>query len=102
MFDASAVIERPARKSIASNDTTSREAGEQIEGDQRTILNERRLLAWLKESGGATDQECQEHFGWDGNYQRPRRHRLVRLKLVRDSGERRKTGRVPCIVWKVV
>ena len=62
------------------------------------------VLALLRERGerGATDQEMQAELGLTSNTQIPRRWELVRLGLVRDSGQRRPTasGR-SATVWVV-
>lgn len=66
-------------------------------------IGERRTLERLRDLGeyGSTDSELQEHFGWDGSYQRPRRINLVHRGLVKDSGCTRstKSGRA-AVVWQ--
>jgi hypothetical protein len=55
----------------------------------RSADDERGLLAYLRKCGGATDAEIAAHFGWTGDYERPRRYSLVKRGYVEDSGLRR-------------
>ena len=68
----------------------------------RTAQDEQRLLVALKRCGtvGMTDDEIREHFGWTGDYERPRRWSLVKQGLAIDSGFTRptKSGR-EAVVW---
>ena len=62
-------------------------------------------MVWLTERGlsGATDDEIKTNFGWDGDYERPRRWRLVQQDKVRPSSLRRKTrDGNPATVWIVM
>lgn len=80
---------------------TSREAAESMRLDTSTL--QLRLLLWLEKHGPATDETMQWDIPMSANTQRPRRVEVVRLGLVRDSGEKRKTrsGR-SAVVWEVV
>ena len=80
---------------------TSKAAAKEIEPDAGTQRH--KLFGWLYDHGPATDQEMQEGVPMDPSTQRPRRVELVRMGIVRDSGEKRKTrsGR-QAIVWEVV
>ena len=80
---------------------TSKAAADEIKpsaGTQRHTL-----YGWLYEHGPATDEQMQDGIPMTANAQRPRRVELVRMGLVRDSGEKRKTrsGR-SAVVWEVV
>ena len=71
----------------------------------KTKRDEAALLVWLTERGlsGATDDEIKTNFGWDGDYERPRRWRLVQQDKVRPSSLRRKTrDGNPATVWIVM
>lgn len=62
----------------------------------------RRVLRFIVEHQGATDDEIQAGTGLDGNSERPRRVRLVECELVVDTGATRRTrnGRgKPATVW---
>ena len=80
---------------------TSKAAAKEIEGDAGTQRH--KLFGWLYEHGSATDEECQDGIPMNPSTQRPRRVELVRMGLVRDTGEKRKTrsGR-SAVVWEVV
>lgn len=73
-----------------SNGTdTSNAAADRIAAKSRTTRDEGRILAWLRTTGGKTDDEIQKRFQFSGDYERPRRWSLVRAGLVEDSGDRR-------------
>ena len=80
---------------------TSKAAAKEIEPHMTDL--QRQLLTWLRNNGPATDREMQGWIPMDPNTQRPRRVELVRLGLVRDTGEKRKTrsGR-SAVVWEVI
>jgi len=82
---------------------TSLAAADRISKLPKTKRDEAALLAWMKARGeqGATDNEIQDHFEWDGDYERPRRWKLVKNDLVYASRDRRKTkDNNRAIVWK--
>ena len=64
----------------------------------------KRVAVWgfIQGMKGATDEEIQHALGMNPSTERPRRIELVRMGLVVDSGETRKTasGR-SAVVWKV-
>ena len=49
------------------------------------------LGAWMHGRGrhGATDFEIQEHFGWSGDFERPRRIVLCERRLIVKTDQRR-------------
>ena len=77
---------------------TSREAADLETGNLRS-----RVLRYIEERGGATDEEAQLALGMSPSTQRPRRVELVQSGAVRDSGRTRPTrsGR-QAVVWEVV
>lgn len=87
-FDAPAV----------AHSTTSRAAAEAIQPSAETLRG--KVLAYLRETGGATDEQGIEATGMGGSTWRPRRVELVVRGLVRDSGKTRLTrsGR-KAVVW---
>lgn len=62
-----------------------------------------KVLAYIEDGGGATDEEAQKGLGMNPSTQRPRRIELVERGAVKDSGLRRPTisGR-PAAVWVAV
>ena len=88
----------------AQNVDTSLDAADRIKGLPKTKFSEAVLRQWLMERGGygATDSEAQEHFSWDGDYERPRRWSLVKQGLVVKTALRRMTADGnPAVVWVV-
>jgi hypothetical protein len=61
------------------------------------------LFVFVNDRGnyGATDAEIQRHFGWTGDFERPRRWELVNAKHIKNSTRTRKTEGQRCfqIVW---
>lgn len=59
-----------------------------------------KILAHLRECGGATDEEIMGALDMGGNTQRPRRRELQLMGMVKDSGLTRQTrsGRA-AVVW---
>lgn len=97
LFDT-ATIEKPRPSNryigVPHNGTeTSRAAAESV----APVVNAMNVAVFLviARENGATDQECQEQLGMDGNSQRPRRYSLEKAELVEPSGEYRptRTGR---------
>jgi len=89
-------------KPPASGTDTSIAQSDRIRGLPKTKRDEERLLIFLTERGeqGATDDEIKWKFGWDGDYERPRRWQLVQQKKVMPSSKRRKTkDGNPATVW---
>ena len=86
----------------AQNVPTSLAAADRVRDLPKTKRDEVLLSQWMEFRGclGATDDEIKEHFGWDGDYERPRRWTLVKHKKVFASEKRRKTkdGNA-AIVW---
>ena len=85
---------------------TSREAAKAIEGSGASLRAQ--LLAFLRLEAsqgwdGWTDEELQRVLPMNPSTERPRRIELVRLGLVEDSGEKRRTasGRL-ATVWRAV
>lgn len=61
-----------------------------------------RLIAYLRERDGATDEEMQAEIPMPANTQRPRRRELQLMGLVTDSGAMRSThARRGAVVWKL-
>jgi len=86
----------------AQNVETSIAAADHIRDLPKTKRDQRALMEWLIEIGahGATDDEIKQHFGWDGDYERPRRWTLCKHGMVIGSGKTRKTkDGFPAIVW---
>lgn len=84
---------------------TSQDAADRIRDIPKTKKDQRALMEWLiQRSGeGATDDEIKDHFGWDGDYERPRRWTLCKHGLVVASGRTRKTkDGFPAIVWVAI
>lgn len=81
---------------------TSRDAAARTRTTAPTVRN--RVLAYLIERGpqGVTDDEGERALGLKSQSYTPRRRELVKLGIVRDSGERRATdsGR-SAVVWTV-
>lgn len=87
---------------FAAGSETSREAAIRILRSSETTKNEAALSQWMEFRGrdGATDDEIKEHFGWDGDYERPRRWKLCKLGLIFKSEMKRKTkDGNPATVW---
>ena len=80
---------------------TSRLAAESIKPTASTLRA--KVYAYIRDSGGATDDEVQVGLNMNPSTQRPRRVELVEACLVRASAVRRKTrsGR-EAVVWEVV
>lgn len=60
----------------------------------RSHQDEARLLAFIKERGatGATDCEICERFGWNGDYERPRRWKWSKDGVIVRSNTKRPTS----------
>jgi len=91
----------------AMNVPTSIQSADRIKKLPKTKLAEAVLHRWLVERGqyGATDDEIQEHFGWDGDYERPRRWALMKREtnyIYRSELKRKTRDGNPAIVWKAV
>ena len=67
----------------------SREAAELIEPDAESLRG--KVLAYIRKSGGATDDEMQVALMMNPSTQRPRRVELWKADLVRPSGQKRPT-----------
>lgn len=79
---------------------TSREAAKRIK--KRVGPLHHKVLKFLMQTGGATDEEMQRGIPMAANTQRPRRCELVELGRVMDSGRRRLTGaRRDAVVWQI-
>lgn len=79
---------------------TSRESARKI-ASKTSELRER-ILANLRVTGPATDEQIQERLSLDPSTERPRRVELVKQGLVVDSGKTRLTrSRRPATVWTV-
>jgi DNA-binding MarR family transcriptional regulator len=61
---------------------------------------QRRVLAYLKEHGPATDEQIIAGTGMNPNTARPRRVELVRRGLVVNGGEGRTQSGNRAVVWK--
>lgn len=68
---------------------TSEAAAKAIKPSTATLRYE--VLEAIRFLNGATDEQIQEFTGMNPSTARPRRVELVRMGLVRDSGETRKT-----------
>lgn len=77
---------------------TSKEAALSIEPCAATLRA--KVLAFIQESGGATDEQIQDALEMNPSTERPRRGELVEAGSVVDSGTTRKTrsGRW-AVVW---
>ena len=95
-------IHGPVTAAYVHGSDTSQEAASTIQIHLARL--ESRVFDFLQARGerGATDEEIQQGLGMVSNTERPRRVRLVELRLVEDSGERRKnlSGR-RAAVWRV-
>ena len=94
MTQTSINFDTPAQR----HSPTSVAAAEAIEPSAATLRG--KVLAYLRDSGGATDEEGMAAIGMGGSTWRPRRCELVVRGLVRDSGQTRltKSGR-KAVVW---
>lgn len=83
---------------FAVGSDTSQAAAEAIEDSAANLRA--RVLGFLIETGGATDEEVQLGLDMNPSTVRPRRGELVKMGRVKDSGQRRKTrsGRW-AVVW---
>lgn len=80
---------------------TSIAAARDIEPATHTLRAQ--VLAHIRSSGGATDEEIQTALGMEGSTQRPRRVELIRQGLIRDSGRKRLTSsRRQAVVWEAI
>jgi hypothetical protein len=79
---------------------TSEAAAESMKPDAATLRE--RVFAFIREHGGATDEEAQRGLKMNPSTQRPRRVELVERGLVRDGGKKRRTssGRW-AVVWEI-
>jgi hypothetical protein len=106
MIDKQITMPLDDAKAAPSNWTdTSKAAAQRITRSSKTKIDESLLYEWLcdRMGRGATDDEIQEHFSWTGDYQRPRRWRLVKDGLVYRSTERRRTrSGSKAAVWVVM
>ena len=87
---------------FARGSDTSEAAAIRIYGASKTKLDEAALSQWMEFRGttGATDDEIQKHFNWDGDYERPRRWTLRKQGLIFKSEMKRKTkDGNPATVW---
>lgn len=88
----------PAAPYVRTSET-SRLAAEQIQ--HRTHIDRERILAYVRATYGATDNEIQAALFMDGNTERPRRVELVNEgKLVAAGRRKTGTGRLATI-WRV-
>jgi len=78
--------------------TTSERAAQEIAGSADSLR--RQVLEFLQANGPACDEEIQVCLDMNPSTERPRRIELVKLGLVRDSGQQAKTrsGRA-CTLW---
>ena len=60
-----------------------------------------RVLAFLEEYGGHTDEQIQDALGMDPNTQRPRRVELARAGLIKKVGVARTRSGRSAAVWGV-
>lgn len=103
-YDARQVAAIPLRAlSRRGGPPTSRRAAASIEhvaGTRRQVVYDLIVAAG---ADGLTDDEGESHLEWKSQQWTPRRHELLRLGLIRDSGRRRRTssGRT-AIVWIAV
>jgi len=69
----------------------------------KSAQDEARLLEFIRGRGseGATDEEIREHFGWSGDYERPRRWSLSRKGRLVVGGQRRNAKTNLMTVWVV-
>lgn len=89
----------------AQNVDTSLAAADRIKKLPKTKFSEAAILKWLTERAGygATDDEIKDFFGFDGDYERPRRWSLVKQGLIQKTALRRMTkDGNPAVVWKVL
>jgi hypothetical protein len=68
---------------------TSKAAGNSVSNAEQ---GRQRILAYLRQTYGCTDQELQVALGMSGDYERPRRVELVCRGEVIDSKRTRKTS----------
>lgn len=79
---------------------TSRAAAKRIKG--RVGPLHLQVEAYLRQTGGATDEEMQAGIPMPANTQRPRRCELMEWGRVVDSGWRRNTqAKREAVVWKL-
>ena len=89
----------------AVNVDTSLASADRIKKLPKTKFSEAAILKWLTERAGygATDDEIKDFFGFDGDYERPRRWSLVKQGLIQKTALRRMTkDGNPAVVWKVL
>lgn len=82
-----------------------------LKAQTNAARDRRRVLRFVVERGGATDDEMQRQLpplepgtmpGIAGNSQRPRRFELVQAGILVDSGAKRSTvSGTPAVVWKL-
>jgi len=90
------VLQSVLRPAAPSNGTeTSALAARKVMRRGKAADDESRLLAWMEQRAamGATDEEIQQHFGWSGDYERPRRWALEQDGLLMDSKAKRRNSR---------
>ena len=78
--------------------TTSERAAQEIAGSVDSLR--RRVMSFIQLNGPSSDEEISEALSMSPSTERPRRIELVKLGLVRDSGQQGKTrsGRA-CTLW---
>ena len=81
--------------------TTSERAAQEIAGSAESLR--RRCLDYIQRCGPCSDDDIQQGLSINPSTERPRRIELVKLGLVRDSGQQGKTrsGR-DCTLWCAV
>jgi hypothetical protein len=87
-----------------SNQTTSREAAERLQGSASVITQTQRVLLAIEASGGSTDAEVAAATGMGIRQVSTRRKQLVEQGLVRESGRFREHAvgkrKFQNIVWE--
>ena len=94
LFDAP--IQPPAGKA-----STSHAAARSMTVSSRSLRAQ--IVGFLSHATfGATDEEISQALCMQGNTERPRRGELLQMRLIEDSGQRRRTksGRA-AIVWRL-
>lgn len=88
MPDLFAALDRPP---AVRGSATSQAAADSVR--HKTHQAEANLLELFRAVGdrGLTDAEIASHFGWSGDFTRPRRWTLARKRLIRRTGVTRRT-----------
>ena len=99
MTQTDLLFDAPPSLPYQPGSVTSRAAAESMK--EAAVTQRQRVLAYLQQHGGHTDEEMQYALDMLGSTQRPRRLELQRAGLVVDSGAKRKTmsGRL-ATVWE--